>query len=109
MSRLEAKWIEYCEANPHVFDWFLKEALELKEAGCPKYSIQGLVEVFRWLSRKGVIKTDGFKISNDHAAYYARALMWCEPELRGFFDVRPLKEEPEWWPPGPDAPGGAWP
>jgi hypothetical protein len=34
-----------------------------------------------------------WKLNNNWTPYYARKLMANEPELKGFFEIRPLKHE----------------
>jgi hypothetical protein len=39
---------------------------------------------------------DEFKVNNDYAAYYARLIMWQEPDLGGFFQLRSAPDADQW-------------
>lgn len=91
-SALERRFHEFHEANPHVYRELVTLALQLRQKGHGAYGIKSLFEVIRW--HRALETTDqDFKLNNNHAPYYARAIMAAEPELRGFFNVRELKTE----------------
>ena len=64
--------------------------LLLKGRGFNKSSIWLVFNRLRWLY---AIKTTGskFRLSNNHTGYYARVVMAANPELSGFFTLKPLK------------------
>jgi len=49
----------------------------------------------RWETTIETVSADGFKISNHHFAYYARMFMYENPEYRGFFRTKIMKNEKE--------------
>ncbi len=74
--------------NPHVYSLVVSIARELRDDyGFRVCSINFIFQRIRWLA---AIRTanDGFKINNNYAPFYARAVMWREPDLVGFFRVR---------------------
>jgi hypothetical protein len=84
------RFYEYHKANPHVAGWFLQAAQTLKQKEHRKrYGIGALTEQIRWNVREGIIKTEGFRISNDIRACYARLVLMREPSLCGFFAIKP--------------------
>lgn len=88
-DRLEKKWKEFHESNPHVFELLEKYTFEAIEAGRNNYSINAIFERIRWhtdIETKG----DQFKLSNNHRAYYARHFHKMHPKHDGFFRTRDL-------------------
>lgn len=80
----------YHEKNAPVADWFLKAAQALQqEEHRTRYGIGALTERIRWNIRIGVIKTEGFKISNSVRACYARLVVMRDPSLCGIFEIKP--------------------
>jgi hypothetical protein len=85
-----SRFYRYHEENPHVADWFLNAARSLQqEEHRTRYGIGALTERIRWDIRTGVIKTEGFKISNDVRACYARLVLMRDPSLCGIFEIKP--------------------
>lgn len=91
MKSAEARSFEKFHAeNPHVYASVVEVCLDLKEQGFDKGSIWLVFNRLRWLY---AIKTTGskFRLSNNHTGYYARVVMAANPELDGFFTLKPLK------------------
>lgn len=89
-KQLLQRFLNYHEANPHVYKRFLELAIEMRMTGKKKYSSWFIINRIRWdfdISTKG----DVFKINNDFIALYARMVMWNYPDLKGFFSLRGLK------------------
>ena len=85
-----AKFYRYHEKSPDVAEWFLGAARALaQEQHRTRYAISALTERVRWDIRMGIIKTDGFKISNSVRACYARLVVMREPSLCGIFTIKP--------------------
>jgi hypothetical protein len=83
------KFYRYHKENPRVADWFLEKARELKnEEHRKRYGAHALMQKIRWDVNIGVIKTDGFKISNDFNAFYARLILMRDPSLCGLFALK---------------------
>ena len=91
-QRICAKFYGYDESNPRVADWFLAAAQSLqREQHRDHYAIGALTERIRHDIRMGIIKTDGFRISNDVRACYARLIVMRDPSLCGLFTIKPSK------------------
>ncbi len=87
-QNLCAKFYAYHEANPRVADWFLQAARSKQQEGA-RYGIGALTERIRFDINVGIIKTDGFKISNSVRACYARLILMRDPSLCGMFALNP--------------------
>ena len=72
VKTLEEKFQRYDEANPGVWQLFLKYTAEAVAAGRSRLSVSLVIERIRWEEHIKIDSTDGFKISNNHRAYYAR-------------------------------------
>jgi hypothetical protein len=75
------------ELNPEVYDMIVGIALDLKEMGFKNAGIALIFERLRWLY---AIQTTGddYKLNNNYRAFYARLVMYREPELEDFFRLR---------------------
>jgi hypothetical protein len=88
-SNLCSRFYRYHKANPKVADWFLEAARKMKnEEHRERYAAHALMQKIRWNVKMGVIKTDGFKISNDLNAPYARLVLMRDPSLCGLFALK---------------------
>lgn len=85
------KFVQFHEENPNVYTRLRELAFEWKNAGHEKIGIAMLYEVMRWTAGLKSKDLDGFTLNNNYKAYYARMLMFNEPELRGMFDLRVQK------------------
>lgn len=72
VKTLEEKFQKYDEANPVVWQLFLKYTGEAVAAGRTRLSVSLVIERIRWEEHIKIDSADGFKISNNHRAYYAR-------------------------------------
>src|ERR1039458_4465992 len=91
-GNLCSKFYRYHKQNPEVAKWFLQAAQSLqKEQHRTRYAIGALTERIRWDIRMGVIKTDGFRISNDIRACYVRLVLMRDPSLIGLFTLKPSR------------------
>ena len=92
LNEREAKFNDFHNQNPHVFKEIEDYALEAIEAGWKHYGIKTLLEIVRWHSDiKAPEKC--FKISNNHAPYYARLFHKLHPEFDGFFRTHRVEGE----------------
>jgi len=92
VNELEAKWQQFHNENPHVFALIEKYAMEAIKAGYQHYAIKTLIERVRW--HTDMETNDGeFKLSNNHAPYYARLFHRLYPEYAGFFRTHKVKGE----------------
>lgn len=95
---IQARFLEFHEANPEVYAQMRRMAFELKGGGAARYSIRGIYETLRFRRTLETGGDAGFKLNNDFCSRYARMLMEQEPELAGegegeqpFFHIRQLK------------------
>jgi len=98
-SDLERKFDEFNRENPHVWIRFQEAAFELieinakrEEAGLKPlhFSADFVCHIVRYK----VISTrsaDGFKVNNNHVAYYSRKFMQEFPEHDGLFRTKPVR------------------
>lgn len=84
----EAAFLEFHALNPHVCDLLVSYARHARARGHRRLSIQMLIERARWEATIETESSDGFKVNNNHAPYYARLIMRQEPDLDGMFDTR---------------------
>jgi len=82
--------------HPLIYKKLRKLALELRRKGIRKYGIKALFEMIRYHHSFPAMGEE-YKLSNNHAPYYARKLMKEEEELHGFFDVRPIRGGSKQW------------
>lgn len=83
----EEAFMEFDQANGHVFEALKAMALDLRRAGHTKWGLRNLLEKARYdLALKTTESAP--KINNDFGPMYARKLMAEVPELRGFFNLR---------------------
>lgn len=91
-SALETAFLEFHEANPQVWDLFVRYTFEVIRAGQRHYSADAILHRIRWHVNIETKNTDGFKINNNWSAYLARMFMQRFPHHRGFFRTREVKE-----------------
>ena len=87
------KFKEFHKANPHIFKLLVKYAREIKEAGVKKIGISLLIERVRWHGHVKSKSKDGYKISNNHRAFYSRKLMRKYPEFEGLFTTKSMRPD----------------
>ena len=87
VERLERQFMEFHEANPEYYKQMVALAREMKSRRT-RFGIKAIFEIIRWNST--LRGTGEYKMSNNHAPYYARLIMKNEPDLDGFFQVNEL-------------------
>lgn len=87
-DRIAAKFAEFHNAHPWVYDRLKELALELKNSGVRHYGISGLYETLRYEASLNCKDEEGFKLNNNFRALYARELARDEPSLSDFFKFR---------------------
>ena len=85
---IRQRFEEFHADNPQVYRELVRRCRLLKSCGIDDYSIAGVYEVVRYDRLTGTRSKDGFKLNNDHRAYYARRIMDNEPDLADFFEIR---------------------
>jgi len=90
MTKLQNKFKEFDDANPQIWELFVKYTQEVISAGKKRYSSKAVFERIRWHTD---IETTSkpFKLSNNHRAYYARYFHEKYPEYDGFFRTKQLR------------------
>jgi hypothetical protein len=81
--------------NPHVYRTLVRLAREwVNSTGSQKIGMKSLYEVARW--RLAIETNDAeYRLNNSYTAFFARLIMWQEPDLNGLFDLR-ASEADEW-------------
>jgi hypothetical protein len=92
ISKLEQEFNTYHSDNPEVFASYVKFAKQAKDAGKKVLSISLLTERIRWELMLATKSRDGFKINNNHQAFYSRKLNNMS-EFSGMFRTRTQRQE----------------
>jgi hypothetical protein len=93
MTKLQNKFKEFDDANPQIWELFVKYTQEVISAGKKRYSSKAVFERIRWHTNIETQSDVEFKLSNNHTAYYARKYMEVFPEMEGFFKIKELRGE----------------
>lgn len=88
MKTLRAEFEKFHAENPHVYRHFKRFALLALARGRKALSVSLIVERIRWEIEIETASNDGFKINNNHSAYYARQFHKDFPELGKVFKTR---------------------
>lgn len=89
-SRLDDRFEEFHEKNPHVYAKLVELSHDLKDVGHNTIGMKMLFEIIRWKTM--LQTTDGdFKMNNSYASRYVRLIEQNEPELVGMFSKRGLR------------------
>lgn len=91
-SPLEQRAIEFHQANPHVWQLFIRYA-KAAAARVPHWGCRAVFHRIRWYTHIETESADRFKINNNHSPYYARLFEQEFPEHAGFFTTRITKGE----------------
>ena len=92
---IQRRFEKFHAENPEVYRMLVNLARKVKAAGREKYGIKSLFEQIRWHytfnpKPEGV---EEFKLSNDYTSRYSRLIMEREPDLVGFFNLRPIDDD----------------
>jgi len=93
VSRITAKFWEFHNANPKVYESLVKMARSLKRRGYEAYGMKGLFEVLRWEEATQSATVEEFKLDNNYTALYSRLIMKNVPELKNFFRTREISRQ----------------
>jgi len=93
-AQLDAEFAKYDRENPLVWSYFKRFTFDLIAAGKKHGSASLVIERIRWEVYITTRSSDGFKINNNHRAYYSRKFMREFPEHDGFFHTRKQKRDP---------------
>ena len=92
---IDARFLTWIEANPHVLRRFVELALGLVAKGHTRLSSKMIVETIRC---EAMLRTRGdvWKINNDFSSRLGRLAVSVEPRLTGHFEFRELpSRQPE--------------
>ena len=87
---IDADWVTFHQANPHVYAELVRLARGANIRG-QKLGIGCLWETLRY--SLSVDSTDPVKLNNSYRSRYSRLIMANEPDLAGYFDTRTLRSE----------------
>jgi hypothetical protein len=103
--KLEAAFWTFHRANPLVYALlvqFAKQWAVIHQHG----SINALFERVRWEFGTTIQRTDGFRLNNNHRAFYARLIEDNEPGFHGFFRLRQQRLQASFGPLNETLPSG---
>lgn len=80
----------YHNANPLVYDLFVKYTMQVIARGYARFSSKAVFERLRWYFAFET-KGDNHKINNNYTALYSRMFMEQYPQYKGFFETRERK------------------
>ena len=86
-SKLEMAFWQFHSDNQHVYAklvFYARQFARVHKHG----SINLLFERVRWDYLTSTATADGFKLNNNHRAFYARLIEEREPDLANFFRMR---------------------
>jgi hypothetical protein len=104
-AKLEVAFWDFHHANPLVYTLLVKYARQWarnNEHG----SINALFERVRWDYGTTIQPTDGFRLNNNHRAFYARLIETKEADLESFFRLRQQRRQASFGPLNRDLPSG---
>ena len=88
------RFIKFHRANPHIYQEFCRLTFELiNNHGIKRCSHWLILNQIRWSHMIKTKSDEGFKISNNHFAYYARMFEHNNPHHEGFFKLKQMKKE----------------
>jgi len=90
-TKLQKEFESFHTNNPHVYVLFKKYTFEAINRGFQHYSSDAVLHRIRWHTSVETDDPEGFKINNNHTAYYARMFMAEFPRYTGFFRNRKVK------------------
>lgn len=90
-SKLEKAFWQFHRDHPHVYAELVTVARELVGFGVSHVSINHCFEVARNRILKRTRDVLGFKLNNNHRAYYSRLIMRDEADLNDVFNLRQQK------------------
>lgn len=89
IDRLQIEFEAFHLKHPEVYYNLVRLARQWKSAGRAKLGIATLYERLRWeFHLTNHPDDEGYKLSNNHRALYARKIMELNPDLDGLFETR---------------------
>lgn len=90
MTNHEENFLEFHQANPHVYALFKKYCNAAMKSGRKYYSVSSIFERIRWYQDIETKDDLSFKLNNNHKPYYARLYQSQYPNNRNFFRTREM-------------------
>jgi hypothetical protein len=90
MTNHEENFLEFHQANPHVYELFKKYCNAAFKSGRSHYSAYAIFERIRWHQDIETNDDLGFKLNNNHRPYYSRLYQLQFPNRAKFFRTRTL-------------------
>ena len=81
---------QFHKDNPHVYREMCRFAREWMSRGGTRLGVDMLLGRVRWEVSTPTTGIE-YKIANDHKPFYARLMMYQEPDLAGLFETRPAE------------------
>jgi len=91
-SKNELKFEQFDRANPKVWEYFCRFALQAANRKRKKIGARLIFERIRW-EIFIVTNDEEFKINNNHAPYYARKFQAEFPEHAELFEIRKIRNK----------------
>lgn len=82
---------KYDKENPQIYKEFEKTTRTLIGVGKKNYSAMAIMQIIRWHSE--VEGNDSYKVNHNYFPLYARKFMDLNPEHKGFFRTKKLKND----------------
>lgn len=92
---LRDEFEKFDRENPEIWKMFCRFAGEAMAAGHTVLSANFIFERIRWETTVVTSSPEGFKVNNNHRAYYARKFNAECPNANGQFDTRAVRGEIE--------------
>jgi len=87
-GKLEREFRRFHWQHPEVYEELVRLAREMKARGYERFGIATIYEVARWRSMLRLGPENGFRLNNNHRAFYARMIAAREPDLAHVFRTR---------------------
>ena len=85
---LDAKFLEFDAANPHVWDLFCRLVDRAIAAGQRRWSADAICHLIRWHYVVETRSDCGFRLNDHHVTFYARRWVAAHPERASFFQIK---------------------
>jgi hypothetical protein len=95
-SKLESSFWEFHNANPKVYRLLVQFARQWR-GRLGTDAVMGIGQLFERVRWEASVKNNdglGFKLCNNHRAFYARLIMDRNPDLEGVFRLRRQRLQP---------------
>jgi hypothetical protein len=90
---IDEDFARFHKLHPEIYRKLVNLAREVKGAGHTHCSIDFLMHRLRWHYHIELRSKEPFKLNNNFASRYARAIMLCEMDLADLFEVRKLRSK----------------